>query len=175
MAQKKGPGAGDTGRRGDLSHWQANSSSNNLTSPLPQAPLKAQFGRCDRLRRRRRQSRNRRGGSRADIIGCGMTRPDEWERRFDELVEHYVREQQAALRQRARRARRAAETTVEAVRYELRTYGIAQLAKPRTQARLADFNAQQIAEMVASLRRMQPRYPAITEELTTAIEELKNG
>jgi N-acetyl-anhydromuramyl-L-alanine amidase AmpD len=100
---------------------------------------------------------------------------DELERRFGELVEGYVREQQAALRQRARITRRAAETTVEAVRYELRTYGIAQLAKPRTQARLADFNARQITEMVASLRRMRPRYPAITEELITAIEELKNG
>jgi hypothetical protein len=99
----------------------------------------------------------------------------EWERRFDELVEHYAREQQAGLRQRARITRRAAETTVEAVRYELRTSGIAPLARPRTQIRLADFNAQQITEMVASLRRMLPRYPAITEELITAIEELKNG
>jgi hypothetical protein len=99
----------------------------------------------------------------------------EWERRFGEAVEHYVREQQAGLRQRARTTHRAADTTVEAVRYELRTYGIAQLAKPKTQARLADFNTQQITEMVASLRRMQPPYPAITQELTTAIEELKNG
>lgn len=71
--------------------------------------------------------------------------------------------------------RRAAQSTVEALRYELRTFGIVQLAKPRTQARLANFNAEQISEMVVSLRRMQPRYPAITEELITAVKELENG
>jgi hypothetical protein len=110
--------------------------------------------------------------SSATLPSSSFSHADEWERRFDEAVEHYVREQQAGLHQRARIARRAAQATVEATRYELRAYGIAQLAKPRTQARLADFNAHQITEMVASLRRMQARYPAITDELITAIEEL---
>jgi N-acetyl-anhydromuramyl-L-alanine amidase AmpD len=69
----------------------------------------------------------------------------------------------------------AAQSTVEAVRYELRICGIAQLQKPRTQARLANFSAEQITEMVTSLRRMRSRYPAITEELITAVKELGNG
>lgn len=68
--------------------------------------------------------------------------------------------------------KRAAESTVEAVRYELRTFGMAQMKKPRTQARLADLNADQMADVIASLRRMQPRYPAITDELIQFLQQV---
>jgi hypothetical protein len=69
-------------------------------------------------------------------------------------------------------AKRTAESTVEAVRYELSRYGVAQLEKPRCQARLAGLNAEQMAEMIASMRRMQPRYPAITDELIRFLEQV---
>ena len=67
---------------------------------------------------------------------------------------------------------RAAASTVEALEYELRAYGIDHLKKPRAQARLAHLNAEQMADMVASLRRMQPRYPAISNELISFLQGL---
>jgi hypothetical protein len=70
------------------------------------------------------------------------------------------------------RQKRAADSTVEAVRYELSRYGIAQLQKPRTQARLANFSAEQVTDMAASLRRMRSRYPAITDEPIVFLERV---
>jgi hypothetical protein len=41
--KKKGPSADDTGRRGDFSHWHANSSSNNPTDSTPQESIRAEL------------------------------------------------------------------------------------------------------------------------------------
>jgi hypothetical protein len=41
--KKKGPSADDTGRRGDFSHWHANSSSNNPTDSAPQESIRAEL------------------------------------------------------------------------------------------------------------------------------------
>jgi hypothetical protein len=59
----------------------------------------------------------------------------------------------------------AAQSIVDAVAYELRTYGVPQLAKPATQARLADLSSAQLRAVIAQLIRLRPKYPAITDEL----------
>jgi hypothetical protein len=64
-----------------------------------------------------------------------------------------------------RRWPRAAQSTVDAVAYELRTYGLPQLAKPATQARLSDLSNAQVRHIIACLIRLRPKYPTITDDL----------
>jgi hypothetical protein len=64
-----------------------------------------------------------------------------------------------------KRPLRAAVSTYEALVYELRTYGIAQLASPRCRGRLADLSAEQTRDLIAALIRLKPIYLAITDEL----------
>jgi len=59
----------------------------------------------------------------------------------------------------------AAASTVEALKYELRDFGIPQLKKPRTQVRIAELSAEQMADVIAALRRMQAAYPQVSDEL----------
>jgi len=54
---------------------------------------------------------------------------------------------------------RAAESTVETVVYELRTYGLAQLKKPNSQWRLGELSPEQLREVLARLIRLRPQYP----------------
>jgi hypothetical protein len=60
---------------------------------------------------------------------------------------------------------RAAKSTYDALVYELRTYGIAQLEKPNCRGRLGDLSTQQVRDLIAALMRLRPNYPAITDEL----------
>jgi hypothetical protein len=59
----------------------------------------------------------------------------------------------------------ATTSTIEALKYELRCFGIAQLKKPHTQARIAELSAEQMGDVIAALHRMQPEYPQISDEL----------
>jgi hypothetical protein len=59
----------------------------------------------------------------------------------------------------------AVASTVQALEYELRTYGIDQLKKSRTQGRIAELSGEQMTDLVAALQRMQPEYLQITDEL----------
>jgi hypothetical protein len=67
---------------------------------------------------------------------------------------------------------RAAWSTVEALIYELRTYGLAATAGPKCQRRLADLSDAQIREVIERLDRLRPKYPAITDDLILALAEL---
>ena len=60
---------------------------------------------------------------------------------------------------------RAAASTVEAVKYELQTYGIEQLKKMNTQRRIAGLSPQQLREVVESLERQEPRRADLIEAL----------
>jgi hypothetical protein len=67
----------------------------------------------------------------------------------------------------------AAQSVVDAVIYELRTYGLPQLANPATQARLADLSSEQLREVIAALMRVRPKYPAtVTDDLLLKLGEL---
>ena len=59
----------------------------------------------------------------------------------------------------------ASQATYDAILYELRTYGISQLAKPNCRRRLFDLSTEQVRELIAALMRLRPRYPAITDDL----------
>jgi hypothetical protein len=61
--------------------------------------------------------------------------------------------------------RQAAQSTVDALIYELRTYGVSQLAKPNGFGRLADLSTKQGRELIEVLLRLRPKYPAITDKL----------
>ena len=66
----------------------------------------------------------------------------------------------------------AAPTTVEAVMYELRTYGLAAIAGANCQRRLADLSNAQVREIIQRLDRLRPQYPAITDNLLLSLAEL---
>jgi hypothetical protein len=59
----------------------------------------------------------------------------------------------------------AAQSTYDALLYELRTYGIAQLENANCRRRLGDVSSDQLRELIATLTRLRPQYPAITDEL----------
>lgn len=73
-----------------------------------------------------------------------------------------------------RRFGRAAYSTVEAVMYELRTHGVAQLSKPNCQRRLSELSNDQVREVIERLHRMRPTYPAITDDLLLTLSGLTN-
>jgi transposase len=99
---------------------------------------------------------------------------DEIERRLGALVERLVRERgiETPLT-KPRDAKRVAESTYQAVAYVLRQYGMRRLNDPWLTVRLAEFSDAQIAELIAALGRMQPRYPAITDQLVAEIGKLR--
>ena len=65
----------------------------------------------------------------------------------------------------------AAQSTVEAVMYELREYGIKQLRKTNTQRRLAEVSDRQLREVIGRLEKLQPKYSRITEALISMLKE----
>jgi hypothetical protein len=71
-----------------------------------------------------------------------------------------------------RRRADAAQSTYDALLYELRTYGIAQLAKPNCRDRLSSLSTRQLRELIAALMRLKPKYPAINDELLLKLGDL---
>jgi len=77
---------------------------------------------------------------------------------------------ESALReQRARYG--AAPTTVEALIYELRTEGIAQLKKQNTQRRLAELTVEQVQQVIDRLFQARPENPKIDDALISKLKE----
>jgi hypothetical protein len=68
-------------------------------------------------------------------------------------------------------SQRAAQSTCDAVLYELREHGVNRLAEPRCRQRLAELSTHQVRELVASLMRIQPKHPTITDELLLQLGE----
>jgi hypothetical protein len=59
----------------------------------------------------------------------------------------------------------APKATVDALMFELCTYGLAALAGANCLRRLADLSSSQVREVIGRLIRLRPHYPAITDEL----------
>ena len=59
----------------------------------------------------------------------------------------------------------AAQSTYDAALWELRTYGLAQLAKENCRRRLSDLSTKQLRELIAALMRLRPHYSMINDEL----------
>jgi hypothetical protein len=67
----------------------------------------------------------------------------------------------------------AASSTVEALMYELREFGLAALAGPNCRGRLADLSSVQLREVIARLIRLRPNYPAFNGEPPTGADMLE--
>jgi len=69
----------------------------------------------------------------------------------------------------------AAQSTFDAVLWVLRSYGVKRLADDWTLPRLADFSAEQLAELIAAMRRLRAteKWPAVTDELISKLEALQ--
>jgi hypothetical protein len=83
-------------------------------------------------------------------------------------------EMQAMYETSLRRARKqygAADSTVEALMYELRTLGLAALAGPNCRRRLASLSTAQLREVIGRLMQLRPLYPAITDDLLLKLGE----
>jgi hypothetical protein len=84
-------------------------------------------------------------------------------------------EMQAMYENSLRRARKqygAADSTVEAVMYELRTLGLAALAGPNCRRRVFELSPDQVREVIERLDRIRANYPAITDDLILTLGEL---
>lgn len=77
-----------------------------------------------------------------------------------------------AVERRRRDSNGAAPATVEALMYELRTFGLAALTHPQCQQRLTDITHKQLNEVIERLSRLRSQYPAIRDELLSLLGEL---
>jgi hypothetical protein len=66
---------------------------------------------------------------------------------------------------RRRRLRGAAQSTYDALLWELREQGIAQLEKPECRRRLSELSTKQLRDLIAALVRLRAKWPKITDEL----------
>jgi hypothetical protein len=69
--------------------------------------------------------------------------------------------------------RPAPQATFDALLYELRTLGLAAFKNPSCRRRLADLSDPLLRELLAALIRTRARYPAITDELLIALDEIR--
>src|SRR5262249_36704771 len=96
------------------------------------------------------------------------------EQRFDELVERFVRERQAAVRREAAQTRPAAKSTYDAALWVLREYGMARLGDDWMMPRLAQFSPEQLRELVAAMRRLKAKgWRNVTDELIAKLESMR--
>jgi hypothetical protein len=66
----------------------------------------------------------------------------------------------------------APQTTYDAVLWELRTYGLAQLAKGDCCRRQSDLSTKQLRELIAALMRLRPQYSMINDELLLKLGDM---
>ena len=72
-----------------------------------------------------------------------------------------------------RDARRAAQSTYDAVLWVLREHGEARLSDDWMRPRLAQFSPDQMQELVAAMRRLKAKgWPKVTDELIELLEGL---
>jgi len=69
-------------------------------------------------------------------------------------------------------AKRAAQSTYDAVLWILREYGVARLGDAWTLPRLAEFSPDEMQDLIAAMRRLKAsgRWPNVTDELVAKLE-----
>jgi hypothetical protein len=68
-----------------------------------------------------------------------------------------------------KQAQKAPQVTINALIHELRTNGISQLSNERCRHRLSALSTEQARDLIGSLLRLRPNYPAITDDLILKI------
>src|SRR5262249_51583970 len=91
--------------------------------------------------------------------------------RLRRLLEDDVSLERAWFELNKRHDNEAPQATVEALVYELRTYGLAALERPNCRRRLADVSTAQLRDVIARLLRLRPKYLAITDDLLLKLGE----
>ena len=66
----------------------------------------------------------------------------------------------------------AARSTVEALVYQLRTHGLRAIGEASCQARLTELSETATRDMINCLIQMRAHYPAVTDDLLSALVEL---
>ena len=108
----------------------------------------------------------------ADAKRATKLRPDDHLDFLRRLMEPDVSLAQAYAEIHRRHFRdHAAASTAEAVVYELRTHGLAQLKKPNCRRRLGELPPEQLREVLARLIRLRPQYPKIDDALLVQLDE----
>jgi hypothetical protein len=69
--------------------------------------------------------------------------------------------------------RHAAQSTFDALLWELREYGVERLTREATQDRLAQVSTEQLQQLIAAFERLQTQYTrTVTPELITTLRGL---
>ena len=95
---------------------------------------------------------------------------------FDDLVERLVRQREIETPlTKPKDAKRAAQSTWDAVLWVLREYGMARLYDPWVTNRLGQFSPAQVDELIAALTRLKskPLGRNVTNELIAGVERLR--
>src|SRR5262245_10140279 len=79
-----------------------------------------------------------------------------------------------AMLQSRRRERGAANSTLEAVLYALRSYGIDTFKRPNCRRMLGDLSDNQLAQVIERLIKLRSQYPAIAGTLLTQLARLSS-
>jgi hypothetical protein len=90
--------------------------------------------------------------------------PPNWDTMSDGALWHRLND--------PRRFPEAGKATCDALLFELRTYGAAQLAKPNCLDRLKQLSPRQVGGLIAVLMRLRPDHPAISDELLHELGKL---
>jgi hypothetical protein len=71
--------------------------------------------------------------------------------------------------------KRAAQSTVDAVLWVLRTYGVAHLTDTWTLPHIAEFSPDQMQELVAAMHRLRAtaQWPNVTDQLVRELESFQ--
>jgi len=67
--------------------------------------------------------------------------------------------------------RQAAQSSYDALLWELRSYGLPRLNDRPTLDRLAALSSEQLEELIAALMRLRPSYDAVTDQLIQNLVE----
>jgi hypothetical protein len=76
-----------------------------------------------------------------------------------------------AMMRRHREENAAAESTVDALMFALRSRGIAALSEPATQDRLKTLSREQVAQVAVRLDRLRAKYPKVCDRLIVKVGE----
>jgi hypothetical protein len=71
-----------------------------------------------------------------------------------------------------RRKKAAAQSTYDALLFELCRFGAARLAEPSCLRRLSDLSTVQLRELIGALIRLRPKHTAISDDLLLKLGDL---
>jgi hypothetical protein len=68
---------------------------------------------------------------------------------------------------------RAAQSTFDALHYELRSWGLAALEHPNCRHRLVELSPEQLRALMVELIRIRSKFTLVTDELLIALDKMR--